>query len=132
MKSFRAGSISVRGCFVADLPAIAERVGAQRMGERRGSVSGREDDVVRGKVAGCEARRLADAFGDLVVRARGVTADAEAADPRLSFVESQAAAEGDGAAAHLAQAGRRVAGGARAQRIQRIPVGGAVEGVSRL
>src|SRR5689334_22287922 len=75
------GSVPDAGRFFADFLAVAPGVVAQRMGEQRGAVDLFIADVIGGgALVGIEARGVAQALGDLVVRARRIPACAEAAD----------------------------------------------------
>ena len=76
--------------------------------------------VVGARTAGnlVEPQRLPHAPGDVVVGARGVAADAEAADDAVRVVERQAAAEGDDAAERFAD--QRIVGRAEFRGVSRV------------
>src|SRR6187549_1205101 len=112
--------IRARRGLVADALPVAPRVGAQRMREDGGAVRLAERDVVdAGTALGLEAGLLAHALGDLVIRACGVAADADAADADAPLVEGQSAAEHDRSPAYLAVSLAVVFGLPGAQRVER-------------
>src|SRR3982751_1069217 len=119
------GGASNRGCvlaragrFVAALFPITPGVRAQRVRKRRRAVDLRVLNVVDGRAfGGIQSGCVANALGDFMVGARGITADAEAADARLAAVKRQPAAECDGAAANLADRAR-ITRPAQARRVQ--------------
>src|SRR3954469_7587051 len=78
---------------LADLLPVAPGVHAERMREHARLVRLAVLDVVRERAASrIQPRLVADAFGDLVVRAGRVAARAQPADPRVPFVECHPAA----------------------------------------
>src|SRR4051812_11552710 len=93
------------------------------MHERRRPVDAGIEDVVRRQAVWRQTGGLTGALGDLMIGARGIAADPEAADTRLSFVERHAAAEHDRATADLADARLGVVRGAEAERVERVAIG---------
>src|SRR5581483_3336236 len=96
--AFSRGAFSVPGGrrFVAKLLSVAPGIGAQRMGERGRAVGARKDDVV-GVLAlfRIEPGQVSYAFGNFMIGARSIPADAEATHTRLAFVERDPAAKRD-------------------------------------
>src|SRR5436309_512681 len=126
-----ARSVSAGVRFVADLLPVSPRVCAQRMRVHRRTVDAAVGDVVDElaffRVELCE---MTDALGDFVIGARGVAADAEAADARLAFVERDAAAERDRSAADLAVCLAGVLWRLKTRRIEWIRLGDAPQRMS--
>src|SRR5215218_197981 len=80
--------LACAGRFVADLPAVAPGIGAQRMRERRRAVDLGVLNVVDGGPFGrIQACGVANALRDLMVGTRGIAAHAQAADARLPAVK---------------------------------------------
>ena len=83
------------------------------MGENRWTVRGRVSDVVDGRASGrVESRKVTHPFGDFVIGARRIAADADAADDLARDIQGHAPAEEDEAARDMFLAAR-LAGGRR-------------------
>src|SRR5881275_3160676 len=80
--------IPARFLLVADLLPVLPRVGAERVRERRRPIDAAVGDVVcELAFLGIEVGEMANPLRDLVIGARGIAADAEAADARLAAIE---------------------------------------------
>src|SRR5690242_1877236 len=102
-RRWRDARLIARGFgLVADFLPVAPGVRAERVRELRRPIDAAERDVV-GELAlrRIERGSMPDAFGNFMIGACRVAADAKAADSGLIAVERNTAAEGDRAAADL-------------------------------